>query len=98
MVSELRSRTTDRLVLKLTHHLFRVRHPTDGQIFQWKGSSLKPSGKTVGFTHPQEIVKEIYQDRIGDLKEISIISLKNLELMNFQLRINTLLNVWRRNF
>ena len=42
--------------------------------------------------------REIYQDRMGDLKETSKNSLKDLELMNFQLRINTLLNVWRRNF
>jgi hypothetical protein len=43
------------------------------------------------------MVKEIYQDGKGDLKEITKNSLKNLNLMNFQLRINTLLNFWRRN-
>ena len=30
------SRTTDRLALELTQHLFRVSHPTDGQVFQNK--------------------------------------------------------------
>jgi hypothetical protein len=43
------------------------------------------------------MVKEIYQDGKGDLKEITKNSLRNLKLMNFQLRINTLLNFWRRN-
>jgi hypothetical protein len=43
------------------------------------------------------MVKEIYQDGKGDLKEITKNSLRNLKLMNFQLRINTLLNLQRRN-
>jgi hypothetical protein len=44
------------------------------------------------------MVKEIYQDGKGDLKEITKNSLRKLKLMNFQLRINTLLNFWRKNF
>jgi len=43
------------------------------------------------------MVKEIYQDGKGDLKEITKNSLRNLKLMNFQLRINTLLNFWIKN-
>jgi len=44
------------------------------------------------------MVKEIYQDRNDDLKEFSKKSLKILWLMDFQLRRNTLLNLWRKNF
>ncbi len=44
------------------------------------------------------MVKEIYQDGKGDLKEITKNSLRNLKLIDFQLRINTLLNFWIKNF
>jgi len=77
------SRTTDRLVLKLTHHFFRVSYPTDGQVFQWEGGSLKPPGKTVGLTHLPKKDNEIYQDWKEDLKEIRKKFLKKLELMKF---------------
>jgi hypothetical protein len=85
MVSELASRTTDRLVLKLTLHNFQSQPPYKlaNTILRRKEIRDSPQSQAVGSTHSQEMVKEIYQDGKGDLKEITKNSLRNLKLMNF---------------